>query len=98
MIVEFRRRAKLLDNATIEHRDTRSHRHGFRLVMGDIDKGGLYTLVDLRDLRARLHAQLGIQVRERLIQQEHLSRAHECATQGDALALSTGQFFGLALE
>ncbi len=98
MIVEVLRRAQLLDNAPVEHRDTRSHGHGFRLVMHDIDKGGLHALVDLEDLRARLHAQLGIQVGERLVQQEHLRRAHQCTAQRVVLALPTGRFFGLALE
>ena len=98
MIVELLRRPQLLDDAGVEHRDARAHGHGFGLVMGHVDKGGLHALVDLGDLRARLHAQLGIQVGERLIQQEHLRRAHQCPPQRHALALPTGEFFGFALE
>ena len=51
MVVEVLRRADLLDEARVEHRDAGSHRHGFGLVMGDVDEGGLDALVDLGDLR-----------------------------------------------
>jgi hypothetical protein len=40
--------------------------------MGDIDHGGIDALVQGFDLRAQLHPQLGVKVRQRLIEQENL--------------------------
>ncbi len=52
----------------------------------------------LLELDAGLHAQLGVEVRERLIQQEGLRLADDGAAQGDALALAAGELARLALE
>ena len=43
------------------------------------------------DLAAHLHAQLGVEVRERLVEQEHLRVAHDGAAHGDALPLAAGK-------
>jgi hypothetical protein len=43
------------------------------------------------DLGAHLHAQLGVEVRERLVEQEHLRLAHDRAAHRDALALAAGE-------
>jgi hypothetical protein len=45
-----------------------------------------------------LHAQLGVEVRQRLVEQEHFWIAHDGAAHGDALALAAGQRFGLAVQ
>src|SRR6266550_3112155 len=62
MIVEFLRGTDLLNDAGVEYSNTASHRHGFHLVVCDIDKGGLDALVNLGDLRAGLNAQLRVQI------------------------------------
>ena len=49
-------------------------------------------------LGARLDAQLGVEVRERLVHQEHLRLADDRATERDALALAAGELLRLALE
>ena len=54
--------------------------------------------MQLLDLRAHLHAQLGVEVRERLVEQEHLRIAHDGAAHGDALALAAGELARIALE
>ena len=43
-------------------------------------------------------AQLGIEVGERLVEQEHLGLAHHGAGHGDALALAAGKLARLAVE
>jgi hypothetical protein len=48
-------------------------------------------LVQLGDLDAHLHAQRGVEVRQRLVEQEDLGVAHDGAADGDALALAAGQ-------
>jgi hypothetical protein len=55
-------------------------------------------LVQLGDLRARLDAQLGVEVRERLVHQEHRRVAHDRAAERDALALAATQRLGLAVK
>ena len=51
-----------------------------------------------RDLGAHLHAQLGVEVGERLVHEEDLGLAHDGAAHGHALALAAGELLGLALE
>jgi hypothetical protein len=43
-------------------------------------------------------AQLGIEVGQRLVEQEDLGLAHDGAADGDALALAAGKRLGLALQ
>ena len=50
-----------------------------------------------RDLHAHRQAQLRVEVRQRLVEQEHLRLAHQRATERDALALAAGQRARLAL-
>src|SRR5580704_16068663 len=47
--------------------------------------------MQLANLAAHLHPELCVQVRQRLVEQEHLRVAHDCSSPGDALPLSTGQ-------
>ena len=44
------------------------------------------------DLAAHADAQLGVEVGERLVEQEHLGIAHDGAAHGDALALAAREF------
>ena len=62
MIIEFERRSDLLDDAVMHDDDAIGHRHGFHLVVGDIDGGGLQLLVQRLDLGAHMYAQLGIEI------------------------------------
>jgi len=50
------------------------------------------------DFRAHLHAQLGVEVRERLVEQEQLGIAHDGAAHGDALALAARELARIASE
>ena len=50
------------------------------------------------DLGAGLDAQLGVEVGERLVHEEHGRLAHDGASERDALALAAGQLLGLAVE
>ena len=47
--------------------------------------------MQLGDLDAHLHAQLGVEVRQRLVEQERLGLAHDGPADGDALALPAGK-------
>ena len=54
--------------------------------------------MELGDLGAHLHAQLGVEVGERFVEEEGLRFAHDGAADGDALALAAGERLGLALS
>ena len=56
--------------------------------MGDVDDRVAERLVQLGDLDAGLDAQLGIEIGERLVEQEDVRIAHDGAADGDALALA----------
>ena len=66
--------------------------------MGDIDGRGLQPLVQLLDLGPHLHAQLGVKVRQRLVEQEHLWIPHDRPAHGHALALATRQGARIAVK
>src|SRR3972149_723412 len=70
-VVQALRRVGLLQAPALHDGDTAGHGHGFGLIVRDVDERGGQALVQLADLGPGLHPQLGVQVRERLIEQEH---------------------------
>ena len=58
-----------------QHRHPVTHGHRFHLVVGDVHGGNAETALQFGDLAAGLHAQLGIQVGQRLVHQEDLGLA-----------------------
>ena len=48
-----------------------------RELSGGVQGGGFKTAMQLLQLQTHLHAQLGVEVRERLIEQEHRRIAHD---------------------
>ena len=71
--------------------DPVGERHRFGLVMGDIDAGRLERHVQALDLRAHLDPELGIEVGERLVEEEQAGLARDCPADGDALTLAARQ-------
>jgi hypothetical protein len=78
--------------------DPVSHRHGLDLVVGHVDGGRLEALVQFLDLGAHLHAQLGVEIGERLVEEENLRVAHDRTAHRHALALAAGELPGIAVE
>ena len=70
-------------------RDPVPHRHRLGLVVRDIDRRHPEVPLDARDLGAHLDAELGVEVRERLVHEERLRVADDRAAHGDALSLAT---------
>ena len=89
--VELQRRADLLDVAGVEHDDLVGHGHRLDLVVGDVDHRRLELLVQFADLQPHRAAQRGVEVRQRLVEQEGRGLAHDGAADGDALALAAGE-------
>jgi hypothetical protein len=97
-VVEVERRAGLGDVAVLHHHDAVGHGHGLDLVMGDVDGGGLEAQVQGPDLHPHLDAELGVEVGERLVEEEDLGVADDGAAHGDALALAARERAGVAVE
>ncbi len=61
-VVELQRLADLLHLAAVQHDQPVGQRHRLELVMGDIDRSGAEPVLQLLDLAAHLHAQLGVEI------------------------------------
>src|SRR6266545_4194243 len=66
--------------------------------MRDVDRGGLEPLVQLPDLRAHRHAQLRVEVRQRLVEEEDARVAHDRAPHRHALPLAPRELAREPLE
>ena len=88
----------LLDSAVAQQHDAVGHGHGFDLVVRDVDHGPAQFLVQPLDLAAHLVAQLGVQVRQRLVEQVQAGVAHDGAADRHALQLAARQLARVALE
>ena len=75
-----------------------AHGHRFHLVVGDIKGGGAQLTLQLHDLGAGAGAQLGIEVAEGFIHQEHLRLARDRPAQGHPLLLSAGELLRQPLQ
>ena len=97
-VVNLERRADLLDAAAVHHHHAVGHRHRLHLIVRDVDRGRAQALVQGADFGAHRDAQLGVEVGQRLVEQEHARLAHDGPTHRDALALPAGQLARKAFE
>ena len=65
--------------------------------MGDVDKRGVDALPQLDEFGPHLIAELGVQIGQRLIHQEHGGVTDNGTTDGHTLALTAGQSLGLTV-
>ena len=98
VVVQLARRGALLQLAAAEHGDPVPHGHRLDLVVRHVDRGDAEAALQLGDLAAGLHPQLGVQVGQRLVHQEHLRLAHDGPAHGDSLPLPARQLLRLAGE
>ena len=97
-VVDLVGRPQLLEHAVAQDGHPVAHRHRLGLVVRDVQRRGRDPPLDADDLAAHLHAQLGVQVRERLVHQERRRLAHDRPAHRHALALAARQLPRLALE
>ena len=98
MIVELQRLADLLHPPIVHHHDAIGHGHRLDLVVRHVDRRRLQALVQRLDLGAHGHAQLGVEVRQGLVEQENLGIAHDGTAHRDPLALPAGELARIALQ
>ena len=67
------------------------------MVVGHDDGGDAQFLLDALDLHLHLHPELGVQVGQRLVQQQNGGMGHQGAGQGHPLLLAAGELPGIAL-
>ena len=95
LVVEVLWGVDLLEDSHAHHGDAIAHGHRLDLVVRHVDRGRRELVLELADLGSHLHPELRVEVRERLVHQEHLRLAHDRAAHGDALALPTGKLLRL---
>ena len=66
--------------------------------MRDHDGGGPHFALDLPQFKLHFFTQFGVQVGQRLVQQQHWRLNHQSASQSHPLALSAREFPGVALR
>ena len=98
MGVEVLRGVDLLQEAVAHDGDAVAHGHRLDLIVGHVDDGGAEALVQPRDFRACVHSQLGVEVGERLVQEEDGGLAYHGPAERHALPLAARELAGLALE
>ena len=84
--------------AGVHHDQALAERHRLDLVVRDEQRRDAELAVQLLDLQPRLRAQLGVEVRQRLVEQEHLRLAHDRAAHRHALALAARELARLARQ
>ena len=90
-LVGLVRRADLLGAAVVHHHDAVAERHRLGLVVRHQDGGRADRALDLAQLDLHLLAQLGVEIGERLVEQQDLRPDHESAGQRHALLLAARQ-------
>ena len=88
LAIDLDRRRRLADLALAHHHDEVGHGHGLALVMGDDDGGDAEPLLQLAQFDLHRLAQLGVERRQRLVEQEQLRRQRQRAGNRHALALA----------
>jgi len=96
LAVDLVRRAELQHTAFAHDGHTVGHGHGLVLVVRDVDEGDAELVVQLPDLGAQGLAQVGVEVGQWLVEQEHRRVPHHGARQGHALTLATRELRRLA--
>ena len=97
-VVDLLRRADLLDRAVQHHDDAVGQRQRLGLVVGDEDHRHAGLLLHPLQLGPHLQPQPRVEVRQRLVQQQHLRLHHHRPRQRHALLLAARQLAGLRPE
>ena len=96
MVVDLLGRAHLGDETLLHDDDLVGEGHGLALVMGHVHGGDARPLLDAADLGAHGDAELGVQVAEGLVEQQHAGLHDQGAGQRHALLLAAGELVGHA--
>ena len=76
----------------MHHRHTIGHGQSLELIVGHIERGHAEIHLQALQLAAHTRAKLGVQVCDRLVEQEHLWLTHDGAADSDTLFLPATEF------
>jgi hypothetical protein len=96
--VEVEGRRHLLDAPRAQQGHATAEGHGLSLIVRDVERGRAQLLLESLELAPGLHAELGVEVRERLVHQADRGRAHDRARERDPLLLPAGELGRPAVE
>ena len=97
-VVDFLRAAELAYLAILHHGNQRAERHGLDLIVRHVHDAGLEPLVQLFDLVPHLYPELGIEIGQRLVEQEQSRIACDRPAHGYALTLPARELARFAVE
>ena len=97
-VVEVERLTDLLHQPVAHHHDAVAKRHCLDLIVRHVDRRGSEPVMELFQFDSHLHAQRGVEIGQRLVEQKYLRIAHDGAAERNALALAPGQLAWLALQ
>ena len=92
--VDLLRGADLHDPAALHQRDPVGEGEGLDLVVGDVHGGQVQVELDLAEFDPQPLPEPGVQVGQRLVEQQHAGLHDQAAGQCDALHLPTGELAG----
>ncbi len=90
-VIDLVRRIHLQQLAVAHHADAVAEHDGLGLVVGDVERGHAGLLEDDAQIVAQPQAQLGVEVRQGLVEQQQLRPVDDAARQRHALHLAAGQ-------
>ena len=96
-VVDLGRRADLLDPALAHHDDPIGQRERLLLVVGDVDRRDAELALDRADLLAQRDADLRVERRQRLVEQQDLRLDRQGPRQRDPLLLPARQLVRVAV-
>ncbi len=97
-LVDVHRAVDLLDDAAVHEDDAVAERHGFDLVVRDVNNRRFEPQVKASDFGPHLDAEFGVEVGERLVEQKDFGFANDGAAEGDPLPLAAGELAWAAVE
>ncbi|CAG9264343.1 hypothetical protein PCAR4_60081 [Paraburkholderia caribensis] len=95
-LVCIERRAQLRDAPFVQHGDAIAHRHRFDLIVRDEDRRDAEALLDRAQFDMHFFAQLRVEIRHRLVEQQQFGAHRQRPRNRDALALAARQFLRIA--
>src|SRR5438105_3793619 len=98
IIVDLGWRCQLLKSALLENRDPVGERHGFDLVVRDVNGRDAERLLHMLELGAHMASELGIEVGQWFVHEKDGWPADDGSRQRHTLPLAPGQFTRIALE
>ncbi len=94
-LVDVARRPDLLDGAAVEDGDPVGQRHRLGLVVGHVDEGDAGAALQALQLGAHALAELGVEIGERLVEQQDGGLDDQRAAKRNALLLAAAELSGM---